>query len=245
MTKLDILAFGAHPDDVEIGMGGTIAKYTNKGYKIGICDLTMAELSSNGTPERRQEEARLAGEYLGLQTRIQLDLSDRGLRNILDEQMRKLVSIIRLHQPSIIFAPYFVDRHPDHGNCSELVKDAMFNAGIRKYQCSKQLPHHRVKDLHFYLINSYERPDFVIDITEQMETKKRALLAYESQFVKEEGSVDTPLTNGYIEVVEARERLFGKEVGVSYAEGFKVSKPLLIKTLIEEDEKADETTNRD
>ncbi|WP_088102185.1 bacillithiol biosynthesis deacetylase BshB1 [Halalkalibacter urbisdiaboli] len=237
MTKLDILAFGAHPDDVEIGMAGTLVKYTKKGYNVGICDLTMAELSSNGTVERRQAEAKRAGEYLGLHTRIQLDFPDRGLRHTGEEQMRELVSIIRYYQPSIVFAPYSIDRHPDHGECGKLVKEAVFNAGIRKYRCTKNLGHHRVKDVYFYLINSYERPDFVIDISDYIETKKLALQAYESQFVGDANSIETPLTNGYIEVVEARERLFGKEVSVDYAEGFKVTKPFLVKTLIEEDER--------
>ncbi|WP_017728003.1 bacillithiol biosynthesis deacetylase BshB1 [Halalkalibacterium ligniniphilum] len=232
MEKLDILAFGAHPDDVEIGMGGTLHRYAHEGFSVGICDLTKAELSSNGTVELRQEEAKKAGDILGLHTRVQLELSDRGLRNITEAELASVVSVIRTYRPKLVFAPYFADRHPDHGHCGEIVKEAVFNAGIRRYACLEQLPAHQVSNIFFYLINGYERPDVLVDITKSMEAKRRALEAYRSQFMKTEASVDTPLTNAYIEKVEARERLFGSEVGVLFAEGFKLEKPLLVNHLI-------------
>ncbi|KKI88765.1 deacetylase [Bacillus sp. SA1-12] len=225
--KLDILAIGAHPDDVEIGMGGTIAKYTNKGYKIGICDLTKSELSSNGTITLRQEEAKKAGEILGISNRIQLSLPDRGLY-ITEAAINSIVTVIREYQPTIVFAPYLEDRHPDHGHCAKLVEEAVFSAGIRNYKDALGQFSHRVKDLHFYMINGFHRPDFVIDISDSIDKKIESLRAYKSQFEKAEGSADTPLTNGYIETVESRERLFGKEAGVLYAEGFKTKKPILL-----------------
>ncbi|MEH7899796.1 bacillithiol biosynthesis deacetylase BshB1, partial [Bacillus pumilus] len=114
MKRLDILAFGAHSDDVEIGMGGTIAKYVKKGSRVGICDLTQAELSSNGTVESRQEEAKAAAAILGVSTRIQLTLPDRGLY-VNDEAMKDIAGVIRTYKPKLIFAPYHQDRHPDHG----------------------------------------------------------------------------------------------------------------------------------
>ncbi|WP_332693270.1 bacillithiol biosynthesis deacetylase BshB1 [Halalkalibacter lacteus] len=231
MNRLDILAFGAHPDDVEIGMGATLAKYVEAGYRVGICDLTKAELSSNGTVEIRQKEAKRAGEILGLKIRIQLTLPDRGLKTITDDQLAEVVSIIRKYKPAAVFAPFHVDRHPDHGACTDIVKEAFFNAGIKRYQCADHLHAFRPDDLYFYFINGYEHPDFVIDVTNFIENKKQALLAYESQFVKTSDSVDTPLTNDYISVVESRERLFGKEVGVTYAEGFKTMKPLVVSNL--------------
>jgi N-acetylglucosamine malate deacetylase 1 len=225
--KLDILAFGAHADDVEIGMGGSIAKYAKDGLKIGICDLTKAELSSNGTVETRQHEAAKAADILGVKLRSVLDLPDRGLE-LKDEYIKKIVKVIRLYQPSIVFAPYFEDRHPDHGNCARLVEEAVFSSAIRKYDESDEMDPHRPSALYFYMINGFHKPDFMIDISQTMSEKIAALNAYESQFVKGDSTFDTPLVNGYIENVEARERLFGKEVGVDYAEGFITKKPLLI-----------------
>jgi len=227
-NKLDILAFGAHPDDVEIGMGGTLAKYSFKNYKIGICDLTKAELSSNGTVTIRQEEAKRAGEILGITTRIQLSLPDRGLY-ITEAAIQEIVTVIRMYQPTYIFVPYFEDRHPDHGNCARLVEEAVFSSGIGKYRDTLEQPPHHVQNVFYYMINGFQSPDFVIDITETINKKIASLTAYESQFVKGDRSVDTPLTNGYIETVESRERLYGKQVGVKYAEGFKAKQPLLLK----------------
>lgn len=224
---LDILAFGAHADDVEIGMGGTIAKYASLGKRIGICDLTKAELSSNGTVELRVQEAKKAADILGIQIRESLELPDRGLF-LKEEYINQVVEVIRRYKPKLVFAPYFKDRHPDHGNCARLVEEAVFSAGIKKYQSDGVDPAHRVENLYFYMINGFHKPDMVIDISSYMDTKLAALQAYESQFVKDIGTVDTPLVNGYIEAVEARERLFGKEVGVQYAEGFKLTKPLLV-----------------
>lgn len=229
--KLDILAFGAHPDDVEIGMGATLAQYVSRGYRVGICDLTKAELSSNGTVLIRQEEAEQAAAILGLTERIGLDFADRGLTRSSPEQLAQLVSIIRQYQPAIVFSPYQVDRHPDHGACAELVREAIFNAGIRRYRCQRDLPAFRPDDHYHYFINGYERPDFVIPVSVFMEKKKQALLAYRSQFLKSDGSVETPLTNGYLPVVEARDRLFGRDVGVDYAEGFMTSTPLVVADL--------------
>ncbi|MDT8859986.1 bacillithiol biosynthesis deacetylase BshB1 [Alkalihalobacillus sp. MEB130] len=233
MTKLDILAFGAHPDDVEIGMGATLAKYAKAGYHVGICDLTKAEYSSNGTVEQRQEEARHAGEIVGLATRIQLTLPDRGLKHISAEQLAEVVSVIRKYKPSILFTPYQVDRHPDHSACTEIIKEAYFNAGIKRYECADQLEAFRPEELFYYFINGYEHPDFVVDVSDFYDIKIKALQAYESQFLKTSHSIETPLTNGYINVVEARERLFGKEVGVTYAEGFKTTKPIVMTNLLD------------
>lgn len=225
--KLNILAFGAHADDVEIGMGGTIAKYAGKGLKIGICDLTQAELSSNGTVELRQQEAEKASKILGVSIRKTLDFPDRGLL-INENYIRKVAELVRQYRPEIVFAPYFEDRHPDHGNCGRIIEEAVFSAGIKNYFTEEHKQPHRVKNTYFYMINGFHKPDFVIDISEQMHLKKLSLEAYESQFTKTSDSFETPLVNGYIETVEAREKLFGKEAGVAYAEGFKSKKPILM-----------------
>jgi N-acetylglucosamine malate deacetylase 1 len=225
-VPLKILAFGAHADDVEIGMAGTIAKYAEKGNRIGICDLTNAELSSNGSVELRKHEALKASSILGVTVRENLSLPDRGLY-LQEEYIRRVTEIIRKYKPEIVFAPYLIDRHPDHGNCARIVEEAVFNAGINKYMTENNHGTHRVNEIYFYMINGFHKPDFVIDISGYMDRKIESLKAYESQFTKTNNSFDTPLVNGYIETVEARERLFGKEVGVLYAEGFKTKRPLL------------------
>jgi N-acetylglucosamine malate deacetylase 1 len=224
--KLNILAFGAHSDDVEIGMGGTIAKYSEKGLKIGICDLTDAELSSNGTVELRRQEALKASQILGVCIRETLALPDRGLF-LQEEYIRRVAEAIRKFKPDIVFAPYYKDRHPDHGNCARIVEEAVFSAGIKKFVTDKYSEPHRVKNIYFYMINGFHKPDFTIDISEYINQKKLSLQAYESQFIRGDNTFETPLVNGYIETVEAREKLFGKEVGVDYAEGFITKKPLL------------------
>ncbi|NKE04861.1 bacillithiol biosynthesis deacetylase BshB1 [Mesobacillus selenatarsenatis] len=225
--NLDILAFGAHADDVEIGMGGTIAKYAAEGKSIGICDLTKAEMSSNGTVDTRRREANEAAGILGVKMREALDLPDRGLF-LKDEYIREIVRVIRRSTPDIVFAPYFDDRHPDHGSCARLVEEAVFSAAVRRYDEEHGLAPHRPKALYFYMINGFHKPDFVVDVSETIHLKINALNAYESQFMKGAATFDTPLVNGYIETVEAREKLFGKEAGVAYAEGFMSKKPLLI-----------------
>lgn len=215
--QIDILAFGAHADDVEIGMGGTLAKYAAEGKKVVICDLTKAELSSNGSVSLRKGEALKAADILGVCERVTLDIPDRGIY-ITEENIGKVVDVIRAYQPKAIFAPYNQDRHPDHGNASRLVKEAFFSAGIRKFQPGP--PAHKAGHLYFYMINGFHKPQFVINIEPYMQTKINSLQAYRTQFTQGTDGVSTPLTDGYIEAVEARERMMGKEAGIRYAEGF-------------------------
>ncbi|MCA1058351.1 bacillithiol biosynthesis deacetylase BshB1 [Rossellomorea aquimaris] len=223
--QIDILAFGAHADDVEIGMGGTLAKYAAEGKKIVICDMTTAELSSNGTVSDRKEEALKAATILGALKRVTLDIPDRGIY-ITDENIGKIVKVIRTYQPKAIFAPYDQDRHPDHGNASRLVKEAFFSAGIRKFD--PDISAHKAQHLYFYMINGFHKPQFVVDIEPYIQTKVESLQAYGSQFTQGVGGVATPLTEGYIEAVEARERIMGKDAGLRYAEGFFSYNPLIL-----------------
>jgi N-acetylglucosamine malate deacetylase 1 len=215
--RVDILAFGAHADDVEIGMGGTLAKYAEAGKRIVICDLTEAELSSNGSVSIRKKEALAAAGHLGVMERVTLDIPDRGIL-LTDIHISKVVEVIRKYKPKAVFAPFEEDRHPDHGNASRLVREAYFSSGIRKYNPSS--PVHKPAKLYFYMINGFHKPHFVIDIEKHIEAKLQSLRAYESQFTKGKDGVATPLTDDYIEAVEARERMMGKDAGVRYAEGF-------------------------
>jgi N-acetylglucosamine malate deacetylase 1 len=215
--KVDILAFGAHADDVEIGMGGTLAKYAEAGKRIVICDLTKAELSSNGSVPVRELEAMKAAEFLGIRERLTLDIPDRGIF-LTDENINKVVEVIRKYKPKAVFAPYEQDRHPDHGNASRLVKEAYFSSGVRKF--NPALPVHKAAHLYFYIINGFHRPHFVVDIENHIDQKLGSLRAYKSQFDKGNNGVSTPLTEQYIEAIEARERMMGKDAGMRYAEGF-------------------------
>ncbi|MDR7072519.1 bacillithiol biosynthesis deacetylase BshB1 [Fictibacillus barbaricus] len=219
MELANWLAIGAHADDVEIGMGATIKKESNRSRNVIICDLTEAERSSNGNVATRKSEAENAAAILGVSKRINLNLPDRGLL-LTDEYILRIVACIRKEKPEYVFAPYWIDRHPDHGNCAKLVKEAVFSAGIRKIIDPDQLPPHKVKKIFYYMINSTEKPSLYVDVSETYAHKIEALKAYPSQFIKSENSVDTPLTNGYIERVEARDRLNGFDAGTSYAEGF-------------------------
>ncbi|GAB6929993.1 bacillithiol biosynthesis deacetylase BshB1 [Paenibacillus sp. JCM 10914] len=224
--KLDILIFGAHADDAEIGMAGTIAKHVSAGLAVGICDLTQAEMSSNGTVDNRMQEANHAAKVLDLTVRTNLGLPDRGLF-VTPEHVERITAEIRKHAPSIVFAPYWEDRHPDHVACSRLVEEAVFNAKLRRYM--PDTPSIKVDELYFYFINDLGQTDLVVDVSEQYSVKEQALACYRSQFQKiEQDAVATPLTEGYIERVRARDSLLGARRLIPYAEGFATKSPYVV-----------------
>lgn len=228
MPGLDILAFGAHADDVEIGMGGTIAKHVQQGRSVGICDLTYAEMSSNGTVETRKAEAAHAAEMLGLASRSCLGLPDRGLTGAA-EQIEAIVREIRLQRPRIVFAPYWEDRHPDHGMCSRMVEEAVFNAKLRRYL--PDLEAVTVEQLVFYYINDVDQVMLVTDVSDVYAVKSAALQCYRSQFDSahgQAGRVATPLTQRYLENVTARDMLLGRYKPCAYAEGFTIKRPHVV-----------------
>jgi bacillithiol biosynthesis deacetylase BshB1 len=231
MSELDILAIGAHPDDVEIGAAGSLLIAAKQGKRVGIVDLTYAELSSNGTVERRQAEAAAADKLLGVSVRHNFGLPDRGLEPVREEAIRRVVDVIREHRPRVVLAPYWQDRHPDHESVSRIVREAVFSAGIHKFAGYRPLPAYRPRQLLYYFINNSVTPHLVVDITEVFEQKMAVLRCYRSQFEREEGSVATPLNNGYLEMVEYRERLFGQQAGVAYAEGFVCASPHVLASL--------------
>jgi bacillithiol biosynthesis deacetylase BshB1 len=226
--SVDWLVIGAHPDDAEIGMGGTIAKHTSAGVLAVVCDLTEAEMSSNGTVESRRWEAAKASGILGLAGRDNLRLPDRGL-SLAKQQIDPIVLEIRKRRPRIVFAPYWKDRHPDHVMCSRMVQEAVFNAKLRNYL--PESPAHTVGRLFFYYINDVFEPQLMVDITNYSERKALALMAYETQFASPGAGKDfvaTPLNQGYLERVEARDRLLGQKALVASAEGFVSKLPYLV-----------------
>ena len=230
--RLDLLIFGAHPDDAEIGMAGTIKKHTSAGLRVGVCDLTRAEMSSNGTVEIRQSEADRASEILGLAMRSNLGLPDRGLF-LQSDYIMKITAEIRKWKPRIVCAPYWQDRHPDHVSCSMLVQEAVFNAKLRQYMPESSA--HTVENTWFYFINDVADVDVMVDVSSYYDAKRDALYAYASQFNFSQASSEqvlTPLNQGYVERVEARDLLLGQKRNVQYAEGFVSKLPILMDRIV-------------
>ncbi|MDE0562753.1 bacillithiol biosynthesis deacetylase BshB1 [Exiguobacterium sp. B2(2022)] len=221
---MKVVAIGAHPDDIEIGIAGMTAQWTKEKIEVVYVDLTRAELSSNGDVETRQREASVADDVLGVR-RINLGFKDRGIDGG-EEQLKTIVSLIRHERPTHLLYPYEVDRHPDHAACAYLVTEALFNAGIRKYL--PELPAYRPESVYQYMINAHVEPDVCVDISDAIKVKTRALQCYASQFTPVDG-VKTPLTDAYVERVIARERHFGSLIGVAYAEGLKRVRPYVVK----------------
>jgi bacillithiol biosynthesis deacetylase BshB1 len=222
----DILAFAPHPDDAEIGAGGTLARHCRLGYEVAVCDLTMGELASNGTPEIRLGEAAEAARILGLAARESLGLGDRDLGPTPDK-IRVVAEAVRKWRPRVVLAPYGGDRHPDHTAAALLVREGVFNAGLPRYQAGGEP--HRVGGLIYYLVNAWSEPDFVVDISAVYEVKRAALAAHASQFGK--GTRSTPLNSGYLEWVELRDRWYGNLTGVARAEGFRYDGILRVEDL--------------
>ena len=222
--KLDILAFGVHPDDVELGCAGTIMAAIDQGKKVGIVDLTRGELGTRGTPTTRTQEAEAAAKIMGVDVRENLDMADGFLAN--DEaHQRKIIALIRKYQPDIILANAPEDRHPDHGRSAKLVSDAAFLSGLRKvetiHEGITQNAWRPAYTFH-YIQDRFIQPSFVIDITAYMERKMEAVLAYGTQFTNADTSEPQTYISSpqFLETVKARALMLGKRIGVGYAEGY-------------------------
>jgi bacillithiol biosynthesis deacetylase BshB1 len=222
--KLDILAFGVHPDDVELGCAGTIMAAIDQGKKVGIVDLTRGELGTRGTPTTRTQEAEAAAKIMGVDVRENLDMADGFFAN--DEaHQRKIIALIRKYQPDIILANAPEDRHPDHGRSAKLVSDAAFLSGLRKIETvhdgASQQAWRPAYTFH-YIQDRFIQPSFVIDITAYMERKIEAVLAYGTQFNSADNSEPQTYISSpqFLETVKARALMLGKRIGVGYAEGY-------------------------
>jgi len=222
--KLDILAIGAHPDDVELSCSGTLMIHQKQGQKIGILDLTQGELSSRGSVETRQQESATASAILQLDVRENLNFKDGFFQN--DEQhQREIIRMIRKYKPNIVLATAPKDRHPDHSRSSALIKDSCFLSGLIKIETELdgqlQAPW-RPKRIFNYIQDQYLEPDFIIDITSVFDLKLNSILAYATQFQSELG--DGPMTyistDEYLNTVTYRNIMMGKKIGVRYGEGF-------------------------
>ncbi len=228
ISNIDILAIGAHPDDVEVGAGGLMAKFHKLGLKTAIIDLSAGELATNGTPEIREQEALQAAQVLRLSWRKCLNLPDRGLKTS-RFNIDKLVRIIRESRPRLMLSPYWEDRHPDHVQAAQLVEEAWFDAGLTKIQTQSK-PYRPLQLWHYFLSRAGE-PKFIVDVSDDYALKREAILAHLSQFGKQANSQETFLNCGpgsMLAVVESRDRFFGSSIGCTYGEGFTTRTPLAI-----------------
>ncbi len=235
--KLDILAFGAHPDDVELGCGGTIAKEVALGKKVGIVDLTRGELGTRGTIATRDQESAEAAAILGVSIRENLNMRDGFFMNDEEHQL-VVIRMLRKYQPEIVICNAIDDRHIDHGKGSKLVSDACFLSGLVKIETEHEGIKQnawRPKSVYHYIQWKNIAPDFVVDISGYNEKRIQAILAYSSQFYDPNSKEpETPIaTKNFLESLNYRPQDFGRLIGKEYGEGFTVERYLGVNSLVD------------
>ena len=236
--KLDLLAIGVHPDDVELGCSGTLINEIRRGKKAGILDLTQGELGTRGNIDTRREEAGRAAKIIGVSLRDNLKMRDGFFRNDEEHQLR-LIAAIRRYRPDIVFANVLDDRHPDHGRAGQLIRDACFLAGLSRIRTADvngdEQERWRPAYVLHYIQDWYHEPDLLVDISEVFEQRMDSIRAYTTQFHNGNGPGNEPQnyisTPDFLESVIARARMFGKRIGVKYAEGFLSQKKIGIRNL--------------
>lgn len=235
--KLDILAIGVHPDDVELSASGTILKHIALGKKVGLLDLTKGELGTRGNAVLRTEEATKAANILGVSVREQLDMADGFFENN-EAHQKQIIQIIRKYQPEIVLCNAVSDRHPDHGRAAKLTADACFYSGLMKIETKDNNTVQaawRPKAVYHYIQDNFIEPDFVVDITPYMEKKMESIMAYSSQFFDPNSKEPaTPIsTKNFMEYVKAKSSLFGRAINCDYAEGFTVNRYIGVENLFD------------
>ena len=232
---VDILAFGIHPDDVELSASGTVLSQIDQGYKVGVCDLTKGELGSRGTVQTRLAEAIDASEIMGIDWRVNLEMAD-GFSTIDKEHILKIAEVIRLAQPKIILANALDDRHPDHPRGAQLVREAFFFSGLKMITSIKGQPH-RADTLYHYIQDKQLLPDLCIDISKHIDTKMDAIRAYKTQFYQGEHAEDkegaTPISSkAFTDFMLAKMKVFGRAIQAEYAEGYNVHREIGVDDLM-------------
>lgn len=220
--SLDILVVAPHPDDAELGMGGAIAKMIRQGKQVGILDLTNGEPTPHGSPEIRAQETEQASQALGVTWRQNLGLPNRSLEHTLDAR-RKLAEVFRLTRPRWIFAPFWIDAHPDHVAALDLIEAARFWAKLTKTDMQGE-PYHPERIFNYYCVHLRlaEDPAFVLDISDEWPQKRASLEAYQSQFVIGRESIDPP----FIDRLEIQAAAWGQRIGTRYGEPFNCKEPI-------------------
>lgn len=234
--KLDILAIGVHPDDVELSCSGTILKHIAQGKKVGILDLTIGELGSRGSGELRLIEAKNAAKVLGVEVRENLGLADGFFRNDKESQA-EIIKIIRKYKPEIVLANAIKDRHPDHGRASKLISEACFYAGLIKIETALNGINQdkwRPNAVYHYIQDRFIKPDFVVDVTAFVDKKIEAIQCFKSQFFDPNSNEPkTPISGEeFFDFVKARMMQYGREINVKYAEGFTSEKYIGVEDLL-------------
>lgn len=238
MKKLDILAFGAHPDDVELGCGATLAKEIANGKRVGIIDLTQGELGTRGSAATRKQEAADAAAILGVLVRENLGFADGFFVNDKEHQMA-LIKVIRKYQPEVVFCNAIKDRHIDHGKGSDLVSDACFLSGLVKIKTTNDAGYTqerwRPKTVYHYIQWKNITPDFAVDVTGFIDKKMEAVMAYKTQFYDPNSKEpETPISSkNFTDSILYRARDLGRLVGVEYAEGFTVERHVAVDSVFD------------
>jgi len=229
---VDILFFGAHPDDVELSCGGTIVKLVRDGLRVGMIDLTRGEMGTRGTPQTRKRESQNAAKALGVTFRQQLDFGDGQLRTGRDEEL-EIIDVVRQWRPKLVVGPWPDDRHPDHTRTGRIVTEASFYAGLRALETGK--PAHRPQTVLYYMQNYMVAPSFVVDCTKTWKAKMRSVAAYKSQFYDPNSKEPTTFISDpkFLEMIEARGKHFGAKIGASYGEAFISKQPPRIDDVIQ------------
>ncbi|WP_405199266.1 bacillithiol biosynthesis deacetylase BshB1 [Christiangramia sp. LLG6405-1] len=235
--KLDILAIGAHPDDVELSCAGTIAKEISRGKKVGILDLTRGELGTRGSAEIRDQEAEAAAEVLGVEVRENLEFSDAFFTNNASHQM-EIIKIIRKYQPEIVLCNAVDDRHIDHGKAAKLISDACFLSGLRKIETIMNGDSQnawRPKHIFHYIQWKNLKPDFVVDITGFLDKKIDSVKAYRSQFYSEDSKEpETPISSSnFLDSITYRAQDMGRLINTEHAEGYNVDRYVAVDSVFD------------
>lgn len=235
--KLDILAIGVHPDDVELSCSGTILKHIALGKKCGILDLTSGELGTRGSGELRLVEAANAAKIMGVSVRDNLGMADGFFKNDMEHQL-EIIKKIREYQPEIILCNAASDRHPDHGRASALVSEACFYSGLMRVETQLNSVNQkawRPKAVYHYIQDRQIKPDFVVDITAFVEKKMEAIQAFKSQFYNPDSTEpESPISmKNFLDVVKGKMTVFGRDAGFEYAEGFTVERTIGVGDLFE------------
>lgn len=224
--KVDLLAFGPHPDDVELFTGGTLHRMKALGYRTAIVDLTRGELGTRGTVTRREKESLAAAEILGVKIRENLGMPDGNIANTQDSRI-EIIKVLRKYRPKVVLAPHHVARHPDHARASALIREACFLAGLARIDTGQE--RFMAANVLYYFEHVFESaPDVVIDVTDSFDEKMKAVRAYKSQFYQpgQRGPETYLSRKEYLEEVEARARFFGSLIEVKYGEAFSGRKPV-------------------
>lgn len=235
--KIDILAIGIHPDDIELSCSGTIAKHIAMGKTVGILDLTRGELGTRGNAVLRTKEANDSANILGVSFRTQLNFKDGFFENN-EAHQREIIQQIRKHQPEIVLCNAVSDRHPDHGRSAKLVADACFYSGLIKIETQFEnviQKAWRPKAVYHYIQDHYIHPDFVIDVTDFYDLKHKSIMAFSSQFFNTSSNEpETPISSKeFLESLNSKMSLWGRAIGVKYAEGYTVSRYPGVKSLFD------------